>query len=42
LIGGVAYNIGFIKSLEADLKDKIIVPEGPEYVCAYGAALITN
>ena len=42
LIGGVAYNIGFIKSLETDLKEKIIIPEGPEYVCAYGAALITN
>lgn len=42
LIGGVAYNIGFIKSLETDLKEKIIIPEDPEYVCAYGAALITN
>ena len=42
LIGGVAYNIGFIKSLETDLKEKIIIPDGPEYVCAYGAALITN
>ena len=42
LIGGVSYNVGFINSLETDLKEKIIIPEDPEYVCAYGAALITN
>ena len=42
LIGGVAYNTGFINSLETDLQEKIIVPEDPEYVGAYGAALITN
>jgi benzoyl-CoA reductase subunit D len=42
LIGGVAYNIGFIKSLETDLKEKIIIPQDPEYVCAYGAALISS
>ncbi len=42
LIGGVAYNIGFINSLETDLQEKIIIPEDPEYVGAYGAALITN
>ena len=42
LIGGVAYNIGFIKSLETDLKEKIIIPEDPEYISAYGAALIGN
>jgi len=42
LIGGVAYNIGFVNSLEADLKEKIIIPENPEFVSAYGAALITN
>jgi benzoyl-CoA reductase subunit D len=42
LIGGVAYNTGFINSLETDLQEKIIIPEDPEYVGAYGAALITN
>ncbi len=42
LIGGVAYNIGFINSLETDLKEKLIIPEDPEYVGAYGAALLTN
>ncbi|MBI2966323.1 MAG: CoA activase [Bacteroidetes bacterium] len=40
LIGGVAYNVGFVKSIETDLKDKIIIPEYPEYVSAYGAALL--
>ena len=42
LVGGVAYNVGFINSLETDLQEKIIVPENPEFVGAYGAALITN
>jgi len=42
LIGGGAYNIGFVKSLENNLKEKIIIPVDPEYVCAYGAALISN
>jgi len=42
LIGGVAYNTGFINSLETDLQAKIIIPDDPEYVGAYGAALITN
>lgn len=42
LIGGVAYNTGFINSLETDLQEKIIIPEDPEYIGAYGAALITN
>jgi len=42
LIGGVAYNIGFINSLETDLQEKIIIPEDPEYVSAYGAGLINN
>jgi len=42
LIGGVAYNVGFINSIETDLKEKIIIPEDPEYISAFGAALITN
>jgi benzoyl-CoA reductase subunit D len=42
LIGGVAYNTGFVNSLETDLQAKIIIPDDPEYVGAYGAALITN
>lgn len=42
LVGGVAYNVGFINSLETDLQEKIIIPKSPEYIGAYGAALITN
>jgi benzoyl-CoA reductase subunit D len=40
LIGGVAYNIGFVKSLEDDLKTKVLIPERPEFVGALGAALV--
>jgi benzoyl-CoA reductase subunit D len=40
LIGGAAYNIGLIGSLERELKVTFSVPEAPEYVGALGAALI--
>ncbi|MBU1056565.1 MAG: CoA activase [Proteobacteria bacterium] len=40
LIGGVAYNVGFINSLNLGLKLEVIVPEYPEYVGALGAALV--
>ena len=40
LIGGVAYNVGFVKSLEDDLKTKVLIPERPEFVGALGAALV--
>jgi benzoyl-CoA reductase subunit D len=40
LIGGLARNVGFVHSLKNDLKHDAIVPEGPEFVGAYGAALI--
>lgn len=39
LIGGVAYNIGFVDSLKKDLESDIIVPDDPEFIVAYGAAL---
>jgi len=39
LIGGMAFNKGFIHSLEADLKTKVMIPDDPEYIGAYGAAL---
>jgi benzoyl-CoA reductase subunit D len=39
LIGGVAKNKGFVDSLSRNLGLKVIVPEGPEYVSALGAAL---
>ncbi len=40
LIGGVARNIGFVKSLEEDLEMKLLIPADPEFVGALGAALI--
>jgi benzoyl-CoA reductase subunit D len=40
LIGGVAYNVGFVKSLEEDLETKLLIPERPEFVGALGAALV--
>jgi benzoyl-CoA reductase subunit D len=40
LIGGVAYNVGFVKSLEEDLETKVLIPESPEFVGALGAALV--
>ncbi|HUW65681.1 MAG TPA: acyl-CoA dehydratase activase [Spirochaetia bacterium] len=38
LIGGVAHNVGFVKGLEEGLELKVVIPEGPEYVTALGAA----
>ncbi len=40
LIGGVAYNAGFIEALKRGLESEIIVPADPEYIGALGAALI--
>lgn len=37
--GGVARNKGMIKTLEQKLEDKVYVPEFPDFVGAYGAAL---
>jgi benzoyl-CoA reductase subunit D len=39
LIGGVAKNPGFVDALKRDLNVDIIVPEFPEFVGAFGAAL---
>lgn len=39
LIGGVAFNVGFVDSLERALECKVTIPEDPEYIGAYGAAL---
>jgi benzoyl-CoA reductase subunit D len=39
LIGGVAYNAGFVDSLEKALECKVTIPDDPEYIGAYGAAL---
>ena len=40
LIGGLARNVGFVKSLEEDLKLKLLIPSDPEFTGAFGAALI--
>lgn len=39
LIGGVAHNIGFVDSLQRALECEVVIPEDPEYIGAYGAAL---
>jgi len=40
LVGGVARNIGFVDSLKRELDTEIFIPETPETVSAYGAALL--
>jgi predicted CoA-substrate-specific enzyme activase len=40
LIGGVAYNVGFVKSLKEDLQTEVLIPESPEFISALGAALV--
>ncbi|MEM1538565.1 MAG: acyl-CoA dehydratase activase [Candidatus Nezhaarchaeales archaeon] len=42
LVGGVGNNVGFVASLKRELGVDIIVPEGPEYISALGAALIAS
>ena len=42
LIGGVARNIGFVKSLQEDLQTTVLIPEEPEFVGALGAALVAT
>jgi benzoyl-CoA reductase subunit D len=40
MIGGVAYNPGFVTALQRELKqDKIYIPDDPEFGAAIGAAL---
>ena len=40
LIGGVARNVGFVKSLGDNLEVPFSIPDEPEYVSALGAALV--
>ncbi len=42
LIGGVAHNVGFVKSLEKDLETEVKIPEQPEIVGALGAAIAAS
>ncbi len=39
VIGGVAYNVGFIRAVSEDFETDLLVPEFPEYISAYGAAI---
>jgi benzoyl-CoA reductase subunit D len=40
LIGGVAKNPGFVDALQRDLEMEVLIPDDPEYVSAYGAAVL--
>jgi benzoyl-CoA reductase subunit D len=40
LVGGLARNVGFVESLRRELDTEILIPETPETVSAYGAALL--
>ncbi|MGD2100516.1 MAG: BadF/BadG/BcrA/BcrD ATPase family protein, partial [Desulfobacterales bacterium] len=41
MVGGVAYNPGFIAALQKELKiDTIFIPDEPEYGAAVGAAVL--
>lgn len=41
LVGGLAYNAGFVKCLRENLEaDRVRIPEGPEFVDALGAAVL--
>jgi benzoyl-CoA reductase subunit D len=42
LIGGCAKNPGFVAALKSDLNSEILIPEGPEFVGALGAALVAQ
>ncbi len=40
LIGGMARNVGFVDSLNRALLTEVKIPNAPEFITAYGAALI--
>lgn len=40
LIGGVSKNVGFVESLKRELESDVIIPDDPEYISAFGAAMI--
>lgn len=42
LCGGVAMNVGFVRVVEEEVKQKVIVPEYPQLVAALGAARIAQ
>ena len=42
IIGGYASNVSLVKALETQVGQSLIVPERPQFVVAYGAALVAN
>ena len=41
MVGGVAYNPGFVEALKRELKvDQVYIPESPEFGAAVGAAIV--
>jgi benzoyl-CoA reductase subunit D len=40
LVGGMSRNQGFVESLKRILKEDVLIPDYPEFSCAYGAALV--
>ncbi len=42
LIGGLAYNPGFVDSLTRGLETEVTVPDNPEYIGAMGAAIVAG
>lgn len=40
LVGGVAKNVGLVRSIENDLRKTLLIPDDPEYIVALGAALV--
>jgi benzoyl-CoA reductase subunit D len=42
LVGGVARNVGFVESLKRELESDVGIPEDPELVGAYGAAVVAG
>ncbi|MCX6156182.1 MAG: acyl-CoA dehydratase activase [Candidatus Kapabacteria bacterium] len=42
LIGGMAKNLGFVDSLKRALDSELIIPDFPEFISAYGAAIYND
>ena len=40
LVGGTANNRGLVRSIEENLKAKLVIPEQPQIMAAIGAALM--
>lgn len=40
LVGGVARNVGLVRSIERELDKPLLIPDEPEFVSALGAALV--